>query len=279
MTREEYLNELETLLVENEIENKEEALTKYQKRFDLAGIAGMSEEETIEMLGTPTEVVEQLKTKEKVKTNNETTKMYNLVVKGCVSEDITVRRGDSEKIVINMDEELKPCTEINQSENNIFIEISRTGNTYYTTNCEIEILVGNNIGFDKLSLVTISGDINVEDELKVNSLSLKTVSGDIEVGTVYGETATLQCVSGDINVEQLEVKTAVTEAVSGDIDLGTTKASELRVKTTSGDVESKYVECNHAELSTISGDFNLTGKINEKKVRSLSGTINYYEVK
>ena len=239
----------------------------------------MSEEETIEMLGTPTEVVEQLKTKEKVKTNNETTKMYNLVVKGCVSEDITVRRGDSEKIVINMDEELKPCTEINQSENNIFIEISRTGNTYYTTNCEIEILVGNNIGFDKLSLVTISGDINVEDELKVNSLSLKTVSGDIEVGTVYGETATLQCVSGDINVEQLEVKTAVTEAVSGDIDLGTTKASELRVKTTSGDVESKYVECNHAELSTISGDFNLTGKINEKKVRSLSGTINYYEVK
>ena len=279
MTREEYLNELETLLVENDIENKDEVLNKYQKRFDLAGIAGMSEEETIEMLGTPTEVVEQLKTKEKVKTNNETTKMYNLVVKGCVSEDITVRRGDSEKIVINMDEELKSCTEINQSENNIFIEISRTSNTYYTTKCEIEILVGNNIGFEKLSLVTISGDINVEDELKVNSLSLKTVSGDIEVGTVYGETATLQCVSGDISVEKLEVKTAVAEAVSGDIDLGTTKASELRVKTTSGDVESKYVECNHAELSTISGDFNLTGKINEKKVRSLSGTINYYEVK
>lgn len=279
MTREEYLNELETLLVENDIENKDEVLNKYQKRFDLAGIAGMSEEETIEMLGTPTEVVEQLKTKEKVKTNNETTKMYNLVVKGCVSEDITVRRGDSEKIVINMDEELKPCTEINQSENNIFIEISRTSNTYYTTNCEIEILVGNNIGFDKLSLVTISGDINVEDELKINSLSLKTVSGDIEVGTVYGETATLQCVSGDISVEKLEVKTAVAEAVSGDIDLGTTKASELRVKTTSGDVESKYAECDYAELSTISGDFNLTGKINEKKVRSLSGTINYYEVK
>ena len=279
MTREEYLNELETLLVENEIENKEEVLYKYQKRFDLAGIAGMSEEETIEMLGTPTEVVEQLKIKGKGKTNNETIKMYNLVVKGCVSEDITVRRGDSEKIVINMDEELKPCTEINQSENNIFIEISRTGNTYYTTNCEIEILVGNNIGFEKLSLVTISGDINVEDELKVNSLSLKTVSGDIEVGTVYGETATLQSVSGDINVEKLEVKTVVTEAVSGDIDLGTTKASELRVKTTSGDVESKYAECDYAELSTISGDFNLTGKINEKKVRSLSGTINYYEVK
>ena len=279
MTREEYLNELETLLVENEIENKEEVLNKYQKRFDLAGIAGMSEEETIEMLGTPTEVVEQLKIKGKGKTNHETIKMYILVVKGCGSEDITVRRGDSEKIVINMDEELKPCTEINQSENNIFIEISRTGNTYYTTNCEIEILVGNNIGFEKLSLVTISGDINVEDELKVNSLSLKTVSGDIEVGTVYGETATLQSVSGDINVEKLEVKTVVTEAVSGDIDLGTTKASELRVKTTSGDVESKYAECDYAELSTISGDFNLTGKINEKKVRSLSGTINYYEVK
>ena len=77
MTREEYLNELETLLVENEIENKEEVLNKYQKRFDLAGIAGMSEEETIEMLGTPTEVVEQLKIKGKGKTNNETIKMYN----------------------------------------------------------------------------------------------------------------------------------------------------------------------------------------------------------
>lgn len=279
MTREEYLNELETLLVENDIENKDEVLNKYQKRFDLAGIAGMSEEETIEMLGTPTEVVEQLKIKGKGKTNNETIKMYNLVVKGCVSEDITVRRGDSEKIVINMDEELKPCTEINQSENNIFIEISRTGSTYYTTNCEIEILVGNNIGFDKLSLVTISGDINVEDELRVNNLSLKAISGDIDVEKVYGENAHLQSVSGDINIEQIEANDVTVELVSGDINLGTTKAQELRVKTTSGDAESKYVECDHAELSTISGDFNLTGKIKEKKVRSLSGTINYYEVK
>lgn len=278
MTKEEYLKKLEVLLQENNVEDSDAVLRKCERRFELAKEAGMNLDETIEMLGSPEEVASRAT---KVHENEETKtdrKIYNLEVRGCVTEDIIVKRNDSDKIVINIDEELQPYTKINQSENNISIVINHPGKMSYMDS-DIEILVGNNIAFDKLVLASVSGDIELDGELEVKRLSLSNVSGDISVDKASGDTFTMQCVSGDINIDQIIADTVNTSAVSGDISFGSIKAKECKVSTTSGDASARYIECDYAVLNTFSGDINLTGKIKEKKARSFSGEINYCEIK
>lgn len=278
MTREEYFNELEKILKENEVLNAEEILKKCERRFDLARDAGIDIDEAIEMIGTPFEVYEKSKNNsEKPKPNF--SKIYNLEVKGAISEDIIVKRNDGDKIVINIDEVLQPYTKINQSDNNIVIDLNRPNKINNFSNCTIEILVGNDIAFNKLTLASVSGDLCLYGELMVECLSLSAVSGDIKVDNVSGDTCKAQCVSGDIEINQAQEQNIVTSCVSGDITFGNVKTKECKVSTTSGDASARYIECDYASLNTLSGDINLKGKIKEKKARSFSGSINYCEVK
>lgn len=295
MTKEEYLRKLETLLQENNVEDSEAILSKCESRFNLAKDAGLTLDETIEMLGSPEEIVsKQVKTHKKDETDR---KVYNLEVRGCVEEDIIVTRNNSDKIIINIDEELQPYTKINQIDNNISVVINHAHEIDYMDST-IEILVGNNIVFDKLCLASVSGDINLDGEFEVKYPSFNNVSGDILIDKISGDTFTMQCVSGDIDIDQIDAdtinintvngdikidqinaKNVNASAVAGDIILGSLKAKECKISTTAGDARVRYIECDYATLNTFSGDFKLTGKIKEKKARSFSGEINYCEVK
>ena len=61
MTKEEYLEKLKIVLEANNIDNVDEIVEKYKKRFVLAKDADMSDEEAIKILGDPEQVVKKYK--------------------------------------------------------------------------------------------------------------------------------------------------------------------------------------------------------------------------
>ena len=59
MTKEEYLKSLELALIEAKVDNYNEIVEKYRKRFELAALADMSTEEAINMMGSVDSVVKK----------------------------------------------------------------------------------------------------------------------------------------------------------------------------------------------------------------------------
>ena len=95
MNKFEYLELLEATLKDYNIENYEEIVGKYRKRFDLANDAGMTEEEAIKMMGSVESVCK------KYMNNDDTTnyfEYYDFKLDDALASEIIFKKTDNNGI-------------------------------------------------------------------------------------------------------------------------------------------------------------------------------------
>ncbi len=104
---------------------------------------------------------------------------------------------------------------------------------------------------------SVSGDINIDEEIKLNNAEIKTTSGDI----VFSKT---------VNANELKIKT-----VSGEIKLDKVNSNELVLEATSGDIEVTDI-INSVEIKSVSGDISVDNGNGKMLLESTSGDITAY---
>lgn len=127
-----------------------------------------------------------------------------------------------------------------------------------------------------LEVKAISGDIEVNENLKFEDLVISSTSGDIKMGNVEAKSIRVETTSGDIKLQKLVEDTLRLKSVSGDIQVEEAHGT-IEAKTTSGSIELQKIEGN-VDLSSISGDiksddFKITGN---SKIKTTSGNVRTY---
>lgn len=258
MNKIEYLEELKRLLEENNVDNKEEIIEKYQKRFKLAEEADMSINDTIEMLGTPEEVVQKFTKKVETENKNEN-ELYNLTINDAIIEEVTIKTGSEDRIIVNASEELLDSLEIFQEGRTLIITDKKYKGFFKKSLGELEIIIGKHLQFASVELNLVNTDVRI-DELNTRRYQMNIVNGDIRADKIIAGKCEINTVSGDQKIKYL-------------------KADSLVVATVSGDIDIDYIDVKDANFDTVSGDINATGKIENKRGSSISGDINIREMK
>lgn len=257
MNKELFFNCLKETLQANNVENIDEIISEYERKYEIGISAGMSEEETIDGLGK----IEDILNKYVKKESNKST--YNLKVEDVFSSDFRIQKQDKDGIDINVSKEIKDYVDVITENHNIIIKPSKEDKGYRIfrniRSGYIDIYYGPNVSFDKISLTTVAGDFDV-DEITCNSATIITVSGDFDF-------------------EYLNAKEALLSTVSGDIDFNRLFVDVCRIKTVSGDIKADYCQIENLEVTTVSGDVDLTGVVKNKKSSSISGDITINEYK
>lgn len=127
-----------------------------------------------------------------------------------------------------------------------------------------------------LEIKSVSGDIEVEENLKFDDLTISSTSGDVKMGNIEANKIKIETISGDIKLQELKNEDLKLKTVSGDILVASAKGN-IEGKTTSGKIEIQEIEGN-VELSSVSGDvksedFKITGN---SKVKTTSGNVKMY---
>ncbi|MCI9000575.1 MAG: DUF4097 domain-containing protein [Clostridia bacterium] len=127
-----------------------------------------------------------------------------------------------------------------------------------------------------LEMKAISGDIEVNENLKFEDLVISSTSGDIKMGNVEAKSIQVETTSGDIKLQKLTEDTLKLKSVSGDITVEEAHGT-IEAKTTSGSIEVQKIE-GKVEFSSISGDiksddFKITGN---SKIKTTSGNVRTY---
>lgn len=127
-----------------------------------------------------------------------------------------------------------------------------------------------------LNLKSVSGDIIVEDNLKLKELDISSTSGNINMNNIESKKIKIETISGDISLGNLISKELSMKSVSGSIKTGKI-INDIKIKTTSGDIKLSAIE-GEIDLSSISGkitseDFKITG---DSKVKTTSGNVEIY---
>lgn len=254
MSKEEYLKSLELALIDAKVDNYEEIVEKYRKRFELAALADMTTDEAIKMMGSVESVVNKYSNCDKTEYYD----VYTFRLDDALASEIKIINGSKPGIVINVDEELIDKLNINHQEHKITIT-DKFGKAFFRK-CRGSILIeiGDNVKFDKFEV--------------------STVSCDVEIGSINCIKCNIHSVSGDFDIEKIIAEDVNLTTVSGDFDVNRIKTNEIRINTVSGDADISYIEAEKAIFDTISGDIDVCGKLKLKRGSSISGSINYKAV-
>lgn len=127
-----------------------------------------------------------------------------------------------------------------------------------------------------LEMKAVSGDIEVNENLKFNDLVISSTSGDVKMENVEAKNIRIETVSGDIKLQKLKEDAIRLKSVSGDITVEEA-GGNIEAKTTSGNIEIQKIEGN-VDLNSISGDiksnnFKVTGN---SKIKTTSGNVKTY---
>lgn len=127
-----------------------------------------------------------------------------------------------------------------------------------------------------LEIKLVSGDVEVNENLKFENLTISSTSGDIKMANIEAKNIKIESTSGDIKLQDLTENNLELKTVSGDIKVDSAKG-KIGIKTTSGTIEIKRIEGN-VELNSISGDiksddFKLVG---DSRVKTTSGDVRMY---
>lgn len=254
MNKFEYLELLESTLKDNNIENYEDIVEKYRKRFDLANDAGMTEEEAIKMMGSVESVCK------KYMNNDDTTnyfEYYDFKLDDALASEIIFKKTDNNGITVNIDDVLIERLNINRSDHKLVISDRFAKSFFRKRRGTILIEIGKNIKFNKFEINTVNCDVIICD-IDATKFSVHNVSGDYVIDKLKCENINLITISGDFTANSIITK-------------------EIKISTVSGDADIKYIESDIAIFDTISGDINLSGNVKLKRGSSITGSINYKE--
>lgn len=252
----EYLKKLEAELIYNNIKNKDEILDKYEKRYDFGIEAGLSEKKVEDMLGTPQEIIEELKNEE-------------------IDFDDVVDLSDKYDIEIST---LSDNIEFVKSVDcGVHVElVGVDGNNYIInkTDSRLEIKYKKTKFFSLNRKKNAIIKIEIPDGQIFGNIVLSTTSGDIKLDAIKCDIFKVNIVSSDISLEDIDCNRFHCHTVTGDVLVDTLTAKEMSIDTVSGDVKFEFAVAEKAIIDSVSGDVIITdGKIGSIKSTSVSGDV------
>lgn len=273
MTKEQYLNELSDLLDLNDF-SKEEKLSiilKYRKRYEFGLESEMTDEEIVNMLGTPNDVINKY-VKIENKTENEKKvfdevkanykKGYNLKVK-TVCDDIVIEESDDSDCHLEFSGvDLTMYNIINNTEEGVIVDYIKS--KFFGLNRRkggvITVRIPREKVFDQATLSAVSGNIHATF-VNSNSLNVSTTSGDVNIIEAnVNEEVHINTVSGDSLVHKVKGTRLALNTVSGDVGITKAVVSKVSINTVSGDVSIDETTTDDVSASSISGDILISGK-------------------
>ena len=257
--KDQYLKELEDLLNENNVPNKEEILEKYRKRYEFGLESEMTEDEIEEMLGKPSDVISKYIKNEEA-TKNEQNSNCDIIVR-TVADDIKLDYSSDEKAHVQLYDIDKESYNIVVSSSEIRVEYKT--NKYLGLNRrksgKITVLVPEGRLLHDVTIETASGDAESYLNIDANNVAVNTVSGDIEFDKIKSRQLNINVVSGDIEIIKVDSGKVIINTVSGDIDIDTLYADKLVIDSVSGDCKITNSNTENVVSNFISGDFIING--------------------
>ncbi len=149
-------------------------------------------------------------------------------------------------------------------------ECKQKGKTLYAT---VKKQPGISNFFQTLGCPDISLYVGLNDSLK--KVSVKTMSGDVNANEIGVEQLKINSMSGDINIEDSSITVAELQTMSGDIDVSMDAATSITMSSISGDLDFEgYCESIHAKTTSGDVDFTIENENSDITVSSVSGDIN-----
>ncbi len=206
------------------------------------------------------------------------------IVIDCKEDDITLRPADGDEIRIvqySMVGRPRDASKLRIDKAGSRLEIQRDSewwNSIFSLlnrRSRLEIYIPEAYN-KKLTVNTVSGDLDLAGDWTLSELRVKLTSGDISVAGPTFETAHIETVSGDIQAEGVRGPHEIL-STSGDIELSSAGGAST-LQTVSGDVYGRYAEITaDSKINTTSGDIEieLGGKMPNLLAKSTSGDVSF----
>lgn len=121
--------------------------------------------------------------------------------------------------------------------------------------------------YESLYVNTVSGDINIPDDFKLESASAKSVSGEISCRAGVSGNISLESTSGEIEVGSSAPTSVELNSTSGSVTVSDMNISDiLDVKTVSGDVSVRNTKQTNLNISTTSGKTECKNSVSSGKI-------------
>lgn len=262
MNRKEYMDRLNGLLVNKNLETKNEIIQSFEEHFEVGKLEGRSEEEIAEELGDISEVINEISDDYKYEVKNEEYKEIKSINIDCDSADVLVLY-DSNINDISV-ELLDPSSKLNvynyELEKEVINDVlnirvtSKTEKFFFVFSCP-QLIIKLPYFLKYLKVKNKMGDLYLS-KLKLEGASIEMNKGDFEAKDCSYDALSVELKLGDISIVDSNGKLQVKQ-FSGDIDIDNCNGEAMSLKTVSGDIS---VSCLVNELSctTISGDIELT---------------------
>ncbi len=217
-------------------------------------------------------IPENIRKQEKIELNE-----INAIKLNFKASDVNVMITDEPELKIiqysNKELEEKDLFYASVSNNELVVKETKSNGfrvyLFNTTNIAYDIYVPKNYE-GNIFVESVSGDVFIDEELKLNNVEIKNTSGDIVFNrTISANEVKIKTVSGDIKLNDVNSNSLILESTSGDINTGRT-TNYFEAKSVSGDVSIGGAN-GKISIQTTSGDisgynFNIKEKSNAKSV-------------
>lgn len=226
--------------------------------------------------GSVERIPENIRKQEKIELNE-----INTIKLNFKASDVKVMITDEPELKIiqyaNKELEEKDLFYTSVSNNELVVKETKSSGFHIflfdTTNVAYDIYIPKNYE-GSIFVESVSGDIFIDEELKLNNVEIKNTSGDIIFNrTISANEVKIKTVSGDIKLNDVNSNSLILESTSGDINTGRT-TNYIEAKSTSGDISIDGAN-GKISIQTTSGDIsghNFTIK-EKSNTKSVSGDI------
>ncbi len=252
----EFLEELKSLLVANHSEDVEGIIEYFNEYIEDKKESGQSEEDILEELGSPIDIASEILDK-KVSKNNVTgliTKIdanvtsYDIKIVTCDSSEVLVEREENDDVLVEIKDNVLMIKQLHESHHNgLFNRMSEV----------IRVKLPSNSHLEEVTVISTSGDMEIEGSLSIDNVDIRNTSGDIELNNVEIGLLSFEVISGDIELNNSQIHKASMSTKSGDVSISETTMSTCDINVISGDIDLDDMEIHELNARSISGDIDI----------------------
>lgn len=294
MTREEYVSRLSALLDNYDEEYKRDILEAINEHFDEGAAMGISEQQIVDELGDPAEIVggEEKATEHEAKRESggeeeELSSLVNRLVNRVMG---TVRGAlDNVRVSVNYMDDDTPMIRYEDTSELSEVAVQGGALDVKVEGVDSEELSYSfkNEGNTELKIDSFGGRLNFGPAVpgrslrgtlrlalprNVDTLLVNLSSGDSEVEDISLKRLSINCTSGDIKLRDLVCEEVRSATASGDVDGEEVTLGMLKCRSGSGDIDIRG-RVAKAECSSASGDIEFEGELVSANIKSASGDV------
>ena len=274
MTRKDFLKALKQGAKNAHIKNDKVLMERYNKRFDLAYEAGISEEETCEKFGDVEAIINSFKTEadvefddvevdvEKEKRAYTDYKDFSVDIQ-LVADEVDIRIADVENPNIEFND-ANPDDYTIEATNHLF-KLSFTPKAHFLTRMKRNHLIITipDIHYKNFKVSVVSGKYQLP-ALRAKNISLKGVSGNYNVVSILCDKLDINLVSGKTKIGTLECANFVIHNVSGNVAIEKATCENLIDHSVTGSVLIESGAVRNSVLDGLTAKLKING-INQAK--------------